>query len=1474
MQNEEQFPEDRSLSYILAQLKKLTNKQDIPQRIDLLRKALKIVSFKQNPQLWAELKLKLGNSFLERSQGEQVGNVQQIIYDLLFPISPENNQELWTELQPIESDAAREKIQDFQLNNFTRFIKLFLAAISPENNPALWKDISICAGDTLLYGTHEESFCNLKFTIWEILNIIDPEYNPALWKNLTSWMNDDSEQENQNKQLNCIKRVVQEILDIVVPEYNPQLWAELQTWLESGLYEIGAEGQLESLKKVIKKIFDILVPEHNPQLWAELKAWTDGIVQKEHQKERQENFRSTIRKILTFVSPQNNPTLWTELQTWINNKKLNKNQYNRSEDIESAIQIYNQIIETALQGIPIPEETFKNAINRYRVADYERLLGPNFEQILGISKEILEDPEKLQEAIKPNIDTETEEGKAIELILQENRKPPQDRRHTELIRLIDKALPLFPRDQAPEPWNFLLQIALSSSLVEVDFGNINENLERAISICQDVLKDLSYENMSPEWLIVMNCLSAAYWKRLQGNRFDNQEFAIENLKQALETASLETTPLEWARTLNNLGTFYIERIQGDKEDNIDQAIDCYKQILDAISAWEVWQLEWEILNNLATAYRKRIRGDLVENQELAIDYYREAVDVARQNNHPLKLAQTFNNLSGIFIERISGDLAENIEQAIEYGQESLARKEGEERDFERANTRINLGLAYYQRIHGNRKENLEKAIEVFKQALEEWTCEYKLGEWAATKNNLAIVYTDLAILYTDWLGASVIFKGNKTLTISLLWVIIYREENLKSATDNCQDVLDQIKREDFPIQWAQAKTNLANALLYREDNREENLKQTITAYEEALEVATKESMPVEWSKIMTSLALAYIKSEKNNSGETLGKAINIYQNVLQFAKARKLPYECLRAGQELGNVASMDKKWDVSIEGYKTAIEAVEQTRGWTILEHRRQEIIAESIAVYQGIIQSYISLGQLDKALEYAERSKAQTLVELLATRNLTPKGDIPQETLEKLVQLKRRIANKQKLLSIDENRRKLSISSENVRLQPQLSDYAEINQLQQELDELVDQIKSIDSTFNLTQKVNPIAYEEMRNIIDDQTAIIEWYITDNQVIVFLITHQHQNPQVWRSSIEDLTDLVNWVNEYLQNYYTNQQEWKNNLETNLLKLSGILHLDEILSLLPKKCNRLILIPHRFLHILPLHALPVFSQIEKGAEDQYLLDLFPKGVQYVPSCQLLLKLTQNQQLHEIQDLFAIQNPTGDLIYTELEVETIRSFFNDAEVLSKQTDIKASLKLHPKLPLANCVHFSCHGIFNSVSPLESTLILSKDKADTEDSYLTLAEIFELYLSQCRLVTLSACETGFTDFNSLSDEYIGLPSGFLFAGSLNVVSSLWTVDDFSTAFLMIKFYENLRTEHESQEKNVAVALKNAQNWLRNLTPETGEEFLKQIEPYIEALYRGKPRTIKSFKSAAFKRIKEFGSHPFSNPFDWAAFTATGF
>ena len=329
----------------------------------------------------------------------------------------------------------------------------------------------------------------------------------------------------------------------------------------------------------------------------------------------------------------------------------------------------------------------------------------------------------------------------------------------------------------------------------------------------------------------------------------------------------------------------------------------------------------------------------------------------------------------------------------------------------------------------------------------------------------------------------------------------------------------------------------------------------------------------------------------------------------------------------------------------------------------------------------------------------------------------------------------------------------------------------------------------------------------------------------------------------------------------------------NLLTIDKIItQIENIFEKVGVKCDRLILVPHWFLQLFPLHALPL-------SNGDLLIDCFERGVSYVPSSQLL-QLIQTQPRPNFNHLFAIQNPTEDLIYTNLEVETIRSFFSRSTVLAWKDAREAEVKTHPELSGAHCHHFSCHGKFHFTSSHASALKLAEtshsDSEASEDGHLTLAEIFALNLTQSRLVTLSACETGMV-YPANSDEYISLPSGFLFAGSPTVVSSLWAVSDLSTSFLMIKFYENLIKGSHREAGDVAIALNQAQIWLRNLTGEGCKEFLDHLQPHIDKIFTELPPGYKYEFEDALEQFRHKvcqKPHPFASPFYWAAFTATGF
>ncbi|MEH1877034.1 CHAT domain-containing protein [Nostoc sp.] len=326
-------------------------------------------------------------------------------------------------------------------------------------------------------------------------------------------------------------------------------------------------------------------------------------------------------------------------------------------------------------------------------------------------------------------------------------------------------------------------------------------------------------------------------------------------------------------------------------------------------------------------------------------------------------------------------------------------------------------------------------------------------------------------------------------------------------------------------------------------------------------------------------------------------------------------------------------------------------------------------------------------------------------------------------------------------------------------------------------------------------------------------------------------------------------------------------------QLAEILHLEEILAPLSKECDRLILIPHRFLHLFPLHALPV--------KESYLLDLFPNGVGYAPSCQLLQQV-QLRQRPDFQSFFAIQNPTEDLFYADVEIESIQHYFpiEQTTILrGKDANRNALDTKIANLAEVNCLHFSCHGSFNLNNPANSCLLLNgaivNEKLDL-NKCLTLGDLFnkDFNLNQCRLVVLSACETGIVDSQNISDEYIGLPSGFLYAGSSSVISSLWTVDDVSTAFLFIQLYETLQNYPELKQGDIAVALNKALTWLRKLTSKEGEQLLQQIQPYIDIMFQGQDDILKDLFIDGAKTKFKSNARPFANPFYWAAFTAIGY
>ena len=122
---------------------------------------------------------------------------------------------------------------------------------------------------------------------------------------------------------------------------------------------------------------------------------------------------------------------------------------------------------------------------------------------------------------------------------------------------------------------------------------------------------------------------------------------------------------------------------------------------------------------------------------------------------------------------------------------------------------------------------------------------------------------------------------------------------------------------------------------------------------------------------------------------------------------------------------------------------------------------------------------------------------------------------------------------------------------------------------------------------------------------------------------------------------------------------------------------------------------------------------------------------------------------------------------------------------------------------------------------------KEIQGIEDGTLSAYEVSLLDLFDCRLVVLSACQTGLGAVAG-SEGIYGLQRGFKMAGVDFMIYTLWSVDDYATQLFMTTFYTNLFSGMEVRE-----AFAQAQLSLRekvSASDKTKEQEIQYWAPFV--------------------------------------------
>jgi len=172
-----------------------------------------------------------------------------------------------------------------------------------------------------------------------------------------------------------------------------------------------------------------------------------------------------------------------------------------------------------------------------------------------------------------------------------------------------------------------------------------------------------------------------------------------------------------------------------------------------------------------------------------------------------------------------------------------------------------------------------------------------------------------------------------------------------------------------------------------------------------------------------------------------------------------------------------------------------------------------------------------------------------------------------------------------------------------------------------------------------------------------------------------------------------------------------------------------------------------------------------------------------------LKIEDSLEIDKAYLTLLPQPFTKDLAKKSSKLFKGESFLNEK---STERIFKNSAKEH------KIIHIGTHAESNNLSPELSRLVFAKSTDSTDvndDGYLYTYEIYNINLSS-NLAILTACETGKPTYQA-GEGMISLAHAFNYAGSESILTSLWKVDEQSSAEIIAHFYINIKKGMDKDE-----------------------------------------------------------------------------
>ncbi len=858
--------------------------------------------------------------------------------------------------------------------------------------------------------------------------------------------------------------------------------------------------------------------------------------------------------------------------------------------------------------------------------------------------------------------------------------------------------------------------------------------------------------------------------------------AIDHYRQALAVYALVDDPVETVRTLNNLGIVYAAASSfAQSLDVFTEAVDLYAALDDQwgeANAWISLGYAYRNLNNYAAA-------QAAYEQSLALWTTLESVSGE---------AIAYSGLGDVYTARAA------YRQALIHYQEARQRWQDLGYSQQEAGSLLSIGMTYQ-----NLGDSIQ-AMRYFRQGLEQLgdiesllASSGSAASASAVDADLAEHDVELAEQYADFFGQRV------TSTRAVYRLIMQMMDTVEVASVASSN----LSADDVSSLFAETQALFEDSF-ETGNEAEEALRLTINGYARGLQgdyagaiAAFKQARDL-WKSV----------GDLANTARVLQYLGSVAQLEAEPEDAQTYYAEALALQEEIGDragaagtlsaLAFLFEAQDNAGQALSYALRAVdvlESIYGELKVEALQTSFAAGAAPIYQLVVRQLLTQNRQADAFQYAERSRARTLLTLLGNQRIDPKGSEDADLIRREADLRNQIAR------LETDRIQLRSSD------PQAEDRSRLATLEEALTatraeyaDLLTDLQLTNPEYAALVSVPPFAVEDVQAMLRadaPDTTLLVYLVDLQETVIFVVSADAFHAE--RVAVGDvaLRQQIEALRGQMKLGLLLPDAWRKPAQTLYQWL-----IEPVEAYLPAANadapSTLGIIPHDTLHYLPFGLLHSAATDSSGPLllDNYSLFSAPSAA------SLAYVLARRKPMDD--SLLALANPSAPgaafLAYAEREAQTVAALYQTEAQIGGNA---GEGQFKQQAGQFSIVHIAAHSDLTSESPLFSAILLGEDGVD--DGRLETHEIFNLDLTMTNLVVLSACETHLGQL-SRGDEIVGIERAFLRAGAPSLLSTLWSVDDVATAHFMQSFYTHLR-----QDQSKADALRLAQQDTRDAFPE---------------------------------------------------------